>query len=416
MREVLDRASRDRRRGPPLRPVQALLGRRRQRPEHGRRRGGADQAQRALLQVDRLRRRPRTRSTSTCRREPLILVCAAGLVGVDRRRRRQGGGDLQGPQGDADRHRHRRRDALRRRGGRDRRCPPSTRRSAFVLSAMVGHLFGYEAALAIDASARPLREARERDRAARRAGGDGDQIVPPRAAARLRPSAEQFLDGLRTGCYDGHLEASTAVRAVGAAARRAGRPPLEAYQRESRARSARRACVIDDLIAALTRGDRRADPAGRRDQAPGQDRHGRHLAAATRACSTDRSCRRCSPPAPAATCSATARSRCSPISIRRSPTCVGFTRYRIEGDPASDAPSRSSTAAASRATSPSRVERNAQLRRHQAPRRRPSARCSSARGRSDGRTVIFVPEVKGGPDHRHHAAARPLPRPPARRA
>ena len=32
---------------------------------------------------------------------------------------------------------------------------------AFVLSAMVGHLFGYEAALAIDASARPLREARE---------------------------------------------------------------------------------------------------------------------------------------------------------------------------------------------------------------------------------------------------------------
>ena len=31
---------------------------------------------------------------------------------------------------------------------------------AFVLSAMVGHLFGYEAALAIDAQARPLREAR----------------------------------------------------------------------------------------------------------------------------------------------------------------------------------------------------------------------------------------------------------------
>ena len=40
-------------------------------------------------------------------------------------------------------------------------CRPSIRRSAFVLSAMAGHLFGYEAALAIDASARPLREARE---------------------------------------------------------------------------------------------------------------------------------------------------------------------------------------------------------------------------------------------------------------
>ena len=31
---------------------------------------------------------------------------------------------------------------------------------AFVLSAMVGHLFGYEAALAIDAQARSLREIR----------------------------------------------------------------------------------------------------------------------------------------------------------------------------------------------------------------------------------------------------------------
>ncbi|MEL7210202.1 MAG: SIS domain-containing protein, partial [Actinomycetota bacterium] len=38
---------------------------------------------------------------------------------------------------------------------------PSTHPSlAFVLSAMVGHLFGYEAALAIDDQARPLREAR----------------------------------------------------------------------------------------------------------------------------------------------------------------------------------------------------------------------------------------------------------------
>ena len=69
--ELLDRAARscpmrcarcwrggavDRRGGATLRPVEALLGGRRQRPQHGRRRGGADQAQRALLQVDRLRR------------------------------------------------------------------------------------------------------------------------------------------------------------------------------------------------------------------------------------------------------------------------------------------------------------------------------------------------------------------------
>ncbi|MEL0140649.1 MAG: hypothetical protein VW800_09780, partial [Acidimicrobiaceae bacterium] len=33
-------------------------------------------------------------------------------------------------------------------------------RLGFILSTMAGHLFGYEAALAIDAQARPMREAR----------------------------------------------------------------------------------------------------------------------------------------------------------------------------------------------------------------------------------------------------------------
>ena len=39
--------------------------------------------------------------------------------------------------------------------------PPVDPALGFTLSAMAGHLFGYEAALAIDASARPLRQARE---------------------------------------------------------------------------------------------------------------------------------------------------------------------------------------------------------------------------------------------------------------
>ncbi len=47
----------------------------------------------------------------------------------------------------------------------------------FVLSAMVGHLFGYEAALAIDASARPLREAREAIEQAVADERDGDAVV-----------------------------------------------------------------------------------------------------------------------------------------------------------------------------------------------------------------------------------------------
>ena len=56
MREVLARRPVVAEAAAPLRPDQALLGRRRQRRQQGRRRGGADQAQRALLQVDRLRR------------------------------------------------------------------------------------------------------------------------------------------------------------------------------------------------------------------------------------------------------------------------------------------------------------------------------------------------------------------------
>ena len=53
----------------------------------------------------------------------------------------------------------------------------------FVLSAMVGHLFGYEAALAIDASAHPLRAARERIEEL-----VGDQLSGDEALARLQES------------------------------------------------------------------------------------------------------------------------------------------------------------------------------------------------------------------------------------
>ena len=52
---------------------------------------------------------------------------------------------------------------------------------AFILSAMTGHLFGYEAALAIDASAGPLREAREVIEGALAHHTDGD-AVPGRGA------------------------------------------------------------------------------------------------------------------------------------------------------------------------------------------------------------------------------------------
>ena len=69
---------------------------------------------------------------------------------------------------------------------------------AFVLSAMVGHLFGYEAALAIDASARPLREAREVIEHALGVTEDGDAVVSF-VRGRIRVPTETLSDELRTG-------------------------------------------------------------------------------------------------------------------------------------------------------------------------------------------------------------------------
>ena len=114
--------------------------------------------------------------------EPMILVCAAGSARLQRRRRRQGGRDLPRAQGGADRDRRRRRGAGSRPRSTRSRFPLVHPDLAFVLCTMAGHLFGYEAALAIDASARPLREARgcietafaavaHRRRSARRARG-----------------------------------------------------------------------------------------------------------------------------------------------------------------------------------------------------------------------------------------------------
>ncbi|MCU1361641.1 MAG: glmS, partial [Ilumatobacteraceae bacterium] len=122
---------------------------------------------------------------------------------------------------------------------------------AFVLSAMVGHLFGYEAALAIDGSARPLREAREVIEHALSSGGTGDEIL--RAVKDgVRMHGQRFIDGLRTSTYDGHLEASTAVRLAGLLRDLSSDTPLEVYQR-STGKFATPSVLIDDLTAALTR-------------------------------------------------------------------------------------------------------------------------------------------------------------------
>ena len=164
-----------------------------------------------------------------------------------------------------------------------------------------GHLFGYEAALAIDAPARPLREARAaiETRGRRRASPTTTLL------ARLAPGARAACAGgsstaCAAGAYDGHLEASTAVRLASLLRYATRRAPLDAYQIEH-GKVGTPSAVVEDLTAALTRAIEELTRPGRRDQAPGQDRHGRHLAAPTRRCSPCRWSRRCSPPARRAT-------------------------------------------------------------------------------------------------------------------
>jgi glutamine---fructose-6-phosphate transaminase (isomerizing) len=132
--------------------------------------------------------------------------------------------------------------------------PPTHPRLAFVLSAMAGHLFGYEAALAIDGQARPLREARAAIEGAIAAAPGGDAVaLLDGLHGPLQPAAARFFDGMRTGDYDGHLEASTAVRVSSLFRYMLGVVPLDVYQAEY-GRVGTPSVVIEDLLAALTRG------------------------------------------------------------------------------------------------------------------------------------------------------------------
>jgi glutamine---fructose-6-phosphate transaminase (isomerizing) len=123
---------------------------------------------------------------------------------------------------------------------------------AFVLSAMAGHLFGYEAALAIDTSAHPLREVRAAVQAVVSEAESGDELLALLAPAIEAP-ATTFLDGLRVGSYDGHLEAGTAVRIASLLRYASGMLPLDVYQIEHGAVGTP-SRVIEDLTAALTAG------------------------------------------------------------------------------------------------------------------------------------------------------------------
>ena len=122
---------------------------------------------------------------------------------------------------------------------------------SFVLCTMAGHLFGYEAALAIDATARPLREARGHIEALVSSGAEGDELLRLLAGA-LQTCADRFFDSLRTSSYDGALDAGTAVRLASLLRYATGVVPLDVYQVEF-GKVGTPSTLIEDLNAALTK-------------------------------------------------------------------------------------------------------------------------------------------------------------------
>ncbi|CAB4865592.1 unannotated protein [freshwater metagenome] len=263
---------------------------------------------------------------------------------------------------------------------------------AFILSAMVGHLFGYEAALAIDASARPLREAREVIERAVATSDVGDEVVRL-VRSQLSPIADRFFAALATGVYDGQMEASTAVRVVSMLRDALSPTPLESYQADT-GKIGTPSVLIDDLTAALTKAieelTRPIDAIKHQAKTVtvGISRNDegvldRQLVQAVLSLGVGRD---------------HLSYRTLSVLADLDPAVaevVGFTRYSIDGDPdVGDATiSIVDRGGLSRSVT-SRVERNNTL---VGTKRRVAAEHEVlvARGRSDGRTVIFVPEVKG---------------------
>jgi glucosamine--fructose-6-phosphate aminotransferase (isomerizing) len=322
--------------------------------------------------------------------EPLILVCAAGLTGST-------ADDV--AKEVAIYRAHKAAPVVIATEGEERfqaalevlAVPAVEPRLSFVLSAVVGHLFGYEAALAIDASALPLREAREAIESAVARASNGESVLIDLRDALANP-AHRFSDGLRSGAYDGHLEASTAVRLASLLRYAMSPVPLDAYQLEH-GKVGTPAVLVDDLTAALTRAieelTRPVDAIKHQAKTVtvGISRSEEGLLAAALIQEV--------------LAAGAGRDRIGYRALKQLAALdpaveavTGFTRYRVEGDAHRGASIEIVDRGGLGRELPSRTERNHELR---GTKRRVALdrEVLVARGRSDGRTVIFVPELKG---------------------
>jgi glucosamine--fructose-6-phosphate aminotransferase (isomerizing) len=268
---------------------------------------------------------------------------------------------------------------------------PSTHpRVAFVLATMVGHLFGYEAALAVDAQAIPLRETRAAIDHAISESFEGDVLLDA-----VQPACDtllnRFSDGLRAGAYDGNLEVRTAVRLASLLRYGAGISPLEAYQVEY-GRQGTPSVVVEDLTAALT---------GAIDELTRPIDAIKHQAKTVTVGISRADEGLLQVPLVAATVEAGAgRDRLTYKALRTVAALdpavaevTGFSRYAIdEADPEMPTVTVLDRGGIARDI-PSRVVTNPELRGTK--RRAATEREVTAAVGSDGRTLVLVPEVKG---------------------
>ena len=323
--------------------------------------------------------------------EPLILLCAAGLTGAN-------ADDVAKEVAIGRAHKAAPVVIASDGEGQDRfsaavevlTVPPAHPRLAFVLSAMVGHLFGYEAALAIDAQARLFREARAAIEEVVLAGADADLLA--RLAPRLDPLAARFHHELSSGALNGHLEASTATRLASLLRYALGIQPLDTYVLDY-GTVGTPSRVVDDLTDALTRAveelTRPVDAIKHQAKTVtvGISRSEDALFEATLV--------------RAVLDAGASRDRLSYKALRTLAALgpavadvTGYTRYRIDGDVvAGSATIHVVDKGGSAANLASRTESEARL---LGTKRRVAAEreVTVARGRRDRRTLVIVPETK----------------------
>ena len=322
--------------------------------------------------------------------EPLILVCASGLEGstaedvakeVAIYKAHKAAPVVIVPEAEAERFRRVTGDVIT--------VPDADPSLAFVLSAMVGHLFGYEAALSIDAQARPLRVARA---AIEQAAAQGEDAILDRLRPALEVATQPFLQGLRDGSYNGNLEASTAVRLVALLRYATGVLPLDAYEHET-GKIGTPEALLSDLLEALSTGiDELTRPVDAiKHQAKtitvGISRSEEALFGVPLVKST------LAAGAAADTLGYRAL-RTLGVLDEAVQEVAGYTRYRVDWNtPGGPTASVVDQGGAARSI-PSRTGRDPRLRgsKHRAAEER---EVTVVRGASDGRTVVLVPEVKG---------------------